>query len=528
MGGFLLSVEGPQPYSIRQYYCTTHGSKFSMFSGKFAPWLYSEESGYGWDDIRPAPVIVRHGDTCMTAEFLAWVKNMFESNTTVMQIVTIVQKQWRDVYWQRVDEYVGLGMGTASERDSLVKGTQPWWVQAAKHQVFTDRRKVREIIAAYFATFHKEGFNRDMQIAKEQFCHGLSIDETFRVALKCSLAVRKEDGSVGGYRAAPYALQTVHSCVTQMAVHYELMPGKASGDKARGVRSVFEVQAAAGAKAVMTRFVATDSPPADERMLKEVHADVFQGRAGAGSVDVGDDQWHVYHRIEKHLPGRSVFDKQAKAALKKCLSDVVQGCKKQWQYAMADPRMEGVELWAWQAVCVCWLGDALDEWEAAWAHGPDGPNGPNRRNERACAAVAACKENGAYLFKSLAHLGSLGVSGTTANENCHFMLNRRTKFCTHMRPDHCLQLIEYCIWLQNGTCARRCEELGEVLSKEQCTVVSTMFVNPPGIPFREVAGRHKCPYVMEVLPDPRVYDLPEYNAQFGATRDQQAIEAGLA
>jgi hypothetical protein len=186
------------------------------------------------------------------------------------------------VYWQRVDEYIGLEMGTASERAGLLKGKEPWWVQAAVHEVFTDHRKVREVIAAYFATFHKEGLNQDMQLAKQWFCYGLSIDETFRVILRCSLAVRKEDGRVVSCTAAPYALQTL-PVRHPMAVHYEFMPGKASCDKARGERNVFEVQAAAGAKAVMTRYVGTDSPPADESGCLRKYILKFS-TAGTGQV----------------------------------------------------------------------------------------------------------------------------------------------------------------------------------------------------------------------------------------------------
>ena len=35
------------------------------------------------------------------------------------------------------------------------------------------------------------------------------------------------------------------------------------------------------------------------------------------------------------------------------------------------------------------------------------------------------------------------VIGTAANENRHFVLNRRTKFTAHMRPDHTMKLVEY-------------------------------------------------------------------------------------
>ena len=42
---------------------------------------------------------------------------------------------------------------------------------------------------------------------------------------------------------------------------------------------------------------------------------------------------------------------------------------------------------------------------------------------------------------------AMQVIGTTANENGHFVLNQRTKFTAHMRPDHTIELVEYVMWL---------------------------------------------------------------------------------
>ena len=113
--------------------------------------------------------------------------------------------------------------------------------------------------------------------------------------------------------------------------------------------------------------------------------------------------------------------------------------------------------------------------------------------------------------------------GTTANENGHFVLNRKTKFTAHMRPDHTMELIEYVMWLYNNNCALKAA-LCRKLTLAQRRAVKKLFQRPSILPFKRRAAQGVVPFVLLYAPDAREYSLEEYNLQFGASCNQGRLE----
>ena len=203
-----------------------------------------------------------------------------------------------------------------------------------------------------------------------------------------------------------------------MAVGFRFMPNKTNSEKAVLVRHVWKDQAALP-DLVVTRFVATDCPTTDRHMLQELHQEVFSGHPDAGKLDVGDDVWHVYHRIGKFLTYHCAWMKPSLLALLKRGVDV--GSK---------PKSMSIE--HWQLVCAAKLEHELEKWVVE--HDP---------NPRAAEQVEVCCKNLDNLFTHLPHMDKLALVGTTSTEHGNWVLNRRSKFVAHMRPDHTSDTVMY-------------------------------------------------------------------------------------
>ena len=353
----------------------------------------------------------------------------------------------------------------------MVSSEDPPWVEERGHQLFTDRRTLAMLIRSYFTTFLRDDFERDLQIALEKLCLGISADETFKVALKCSYHVKGDDGKASKYKQAPFCLQTIHSTVTQMAVHHSFLPGKAARDKQAGLRVVMQAQKRC-ARGVKTKYVATDNAHGDQSMVRDLHAEVFGSSSGGSEqVIVGDDQWHGYDSIYKHLTKRQKF--QHKRRLQSVFKLV---------YKFADevePALaEGFSVGELQA-----LGSGLFIAELqSWA------DSVVDASANLVSAVHACKQHVHYLFNFMPVYAGMQVIGTTANENGHFVLNRKTKFTTHMRPDHTMELIEYVMWLYNHNCALKAA-LCRKLTLAQRRAVKNLFQMPSILPFKRRAAQ---------------------------------------
>jgi hypothetical protein len=275
-----------------------------------------------------------------------------------------------------------------------------------------------------------------------------------------------------------------------MAVGFRFMPNKTNSEKAVLVRQVWKDQAALP-DSVVTRFVATDCPTTDRRMLQELHQEVFSGHPDAGKLDVGDDVWHVYHRIGKFVTYHCAWMKPSLLALLKRGVDV-------------GSKPESMSIEHWQLVCAAKLEHELEKWVVE--HDP---------NPRAAEQVEVCCKNLDNLFTHLPHVDKLALVGTTSNEHGNWVLNRRSKFVAHMRPDHTSDTVMYSLYLHNSGAAGKCGDIvqlpADIRSKAQALF-------PRGMDCAGVAGRGQAPFLLPFLPPQRVYGVAEYEAEFGACR----------
>lgn len=90
----------------------------------------------------------------------------------------------------------------------------PWWVAERGHEVCTDRRKMQRMLMDDFATYLEPQFLQDLHTLRAHLCAGICIDETFKAASTCRVAV-PADHHVR-YEQAPFALHTVHSSVVNL------------------------------------------------------------------------------------------------------------------------------------------------------------------------------------------------------------------------------------------------------------------------------------------------------------------------
>lgn len=438
---------------------------------------------FTWEELQPEPLVVKHAETYLTADLLWDIITMFERRTTINQIVQILQQRWRGIYTSRAKEY----MRHAGVAVSMV----PWWEEVSGHGVLTDRRKVHSIIAAYFDRFFRHVWDEGVQFLRQRLCFGISTDETFKLALKCSVKVVSTAGKIE-FKNAPYAVHTIFSSTSKLAVGFRFMPSKSNEQKAVLAREIFEAQAACES-AVITRFVATDSPIADKSMLVAEHEKAFAGHPLAGQVETGDDLWHVYHRVGRHLTyGCAHLKPSLLAVLKKgtVVGEQPVNC------SMRD----------WQAVCAGKLAHELDVWVSQ-----------HRPNPRAEEQVRICQRHIDSMFTFLPFKDLLLMLGTTINEHGNWAYNRKSKSVSHMRPDHTEFLVLYVLFLHSSEAAPKCIEylhLPEVVRVQ----AAQLFRRPVFIDFAAVAARDGAPFVLPYSPPMRTYTLDDYEAEFGPAR----------
>jgi hypothetical protein len=480
--GNVLCLQGVHPLQQQRYFCSTHRRLFTVTDDLMCSVLYKHHT---WDEVQPEPLIVKHGQTYMTTEFLADIIAMFEKNVTINQIVDIVQHRWRAVFALNAAEFA------RHTRQPVV--TVPWWETQCGHAVFSDRRKVFAIISAYFQHFLRDNWQAGLLTARRQLCYGVSMDETFKVALKCSVKTVDADGRVK-YKSAPYAVHTVFSLQTRMCVGFRFMPNKSNEQKQVLVEEVFKAQATnMNEDVVVTRFVSTDSPTADHNMLVTLHAEVFRGHPLAGELDVGDDLYHVLLRIGRTIPACTKWMKSSLLAVLK-------------RGTSCGSKPAGLPMDQWQIVCASKLSHDLDVWVAQ--HEPDA---------QVQEQISIAQRKLHHLFAFLPHAQHLLDAGTTSNEHGNWCLNRRTKFVAHMRPDHTALVLEYTLYLRNRAAATSCMQRDDVPAAVKA-LAGQLFPNPTGIAFAEVASKGEVPFVFPFSSPQRQYTLADYTAEFGASR----------
>jgi hypothetical protein len=355
----------------------------------------------------------------------------------------------------------------------------------------TDRSKVYDLLLSYFRMFIKPQYLSDVQLARERLCHGFSMDETFKVAVKCS--VLHEDGT---YIPVSFCFHTLHSSCTQMLVACRFMLTKSAADKAVCVRDVLKTQAAAeqaGRQVCPTVFVATDNPVGDLSMLQSVHESVFPlGHPVHGQLAVGDDVWHAYHRIGRELPS------PAKAPL-------LHASLKRVFHLVYHKAEAGDSLPADAVAGAKELGEALD----AWAQ-------QHNLSQAAKDAVRNCKLNAKYLFSFLPHADCLLRFGTTANEHGNWSVNRKHKFTSHIRPDHAMDSLLWVFFLHSSQCAVNATGNFK-LSDADRVLCDTLFLRPVGVPFERIAAQHRPPYIIP-LERQRAYTMADAQQDLGLLR----------
>jgi len=454
--GWLLTMAGPVRMQQRQWMCHTHHKrKFSMFESTFSEWLYSSSSPYTWEELQPEPLFVKYGETYYSYELLTFIITMYENRVTVKQIVDSIQQMWL-AQWQAnracflrhkapatAQGQIAQDIRPAIEAD-LPDAATPYWVHEREGiNLCVDRSKITDLIMSYFNLFLRPQYDADVITSCQQLCYGISMDETFKVAAKCNIAVLKNSSKPRTrknlkYVSVPFCLHTVHSSITQMMVANRWMPAKSNEDKRVAVKTVFQCQAdafAAKLPAIVTRFVASDSPAADANMLRAAHEECFpEGDPNhvGPALDVGDDVWHGYWRIGRELPSAKQ-EPRMHAALKRVFHCI-------YEKASAHDKLPSMEA----VINSKDLCTALDTWVDAW----------DVSRDSALKAVEACKKNAHHFSHFLKHADKLVRFGTTANEHGHWSLNRRMKFASHVRPDHCETAIQYQFFLHNSNCAR--------------------------------------------------------------------------
>lgn len=305
--GKVCEVKGVFPMRARKYRCRTHKGAFTHFSPGFAGWLYSQQGPGGcsmWDFVRPEPLLVKHGRTYMSQELLASLVIQYENGMEVYGLRNSMQDMW-------------LAQDCANESEYAFHtgdhfGPVPWWEVGSQGKVLSDRRKLTDVLAAYFEHFLSHAFERDMLLAQQRLARGVSTDETFKLSKRCSVWKQKDpipagqpgDAAAvavaairkGKYEDATFCLHTLYSLVTQMVVGLAFLPDKSNRAKELLFERLFTAQAAAP-DAVFTGYVGSDNPHNDLGMLLSVQERVLPQ---AAPLHVGDDLWHVMDRLLRH------------------------------------------------------------------------------------------------------------------------------------------------------------------------------------------------------------------------------------
>lgn len=101
----VLDCDGVHPLKVRRYRCCTHKRVFTPTDASFCSTAYGA-GGFGWAELQPEPLLIKHGQTYMSAAFFWDVISMFERRVTfkqikqIKQIIDIVQQRWPGIYAQ--------------------------------------------------------------------------------------------------------------------------------------------------------------------------------------------------------------------------------------------------------------------------------------------------------------------------------------------------------------------------------------------------------------------------------------------
>ncbi|KAF6247236.1 hypothetical protein COO60DRAFT_1592416 [Scenedesmus sp. NREL 46B-D3] len=287
----VCDVKGVYPLKARKYWCQTHNHSFTHFNTEFAGWLYAQQGPGGcsmWDYVRPEPLVVRHARTSMSADLLSSLVIQYENGAEVYGLVTNMHEMWLAAHRTNASEY--------TFHTQIAVPAAP----------------------CFFEHYLSPTFQRDMLLAQQHLCKGVSTDETFKLSKRCSVWEAKEPASAaqpgqaaasshaaasgpaqlrkGKYVDAIFCLHTVHSLVTQMVVGLAFLPDKSAGAKEVLFQQLFAAQAAVP-DAVITSYVGSDQPHSDVGMLRAVQARVLPH---APPLVAGDDLWHVSDRLMSH------------------------------------------------------------------------------------------------------------------------------------------------------------------------------------------------------------------------------------
>lgn len=482
--GYVLDIDGPHHLCSQRFLCTTHGRHFSVFDEHLGSELMSK---FTWNEVSISPIVIKHKQTYMTYDFLWHIITLYENRVTIKQIVDIIQQQWEGYYTKARATYLQECSGA---EDHL--GTIPWWKQGNNRGIFTDRRNVQHIISDYFFTFLKSTFEADLKVLREQFCYGISMDETFKIALKSSILVQHPSvPRKTMYRPASYCLHTMHSSVTQQVCGVRFMPSKNSDAKQVLLSEIMKVQRDCDSS-IRVQYVASDHPVGDEGLIRSTFNEVFG--EDAEDISVGDDLWHARQRIARHV---SISQRAAHADLKKVYGTVYKAAN------ASDVTELGVGRTCTDTVVADFCA-SLAAWEGKYA---------TILNDAAKGAIRYATQHAHFMFAFLPHAKHITRHGTTANEHGHWTINRKFKFTSHARPDHAFHHILYTMYLYNAQAG------ATAISKEGTTcydkaLLSKLFVKHKGIPLQLRGNAGKPPYVMDVCEDTREYSWEQYMQEF--------------
>lgn len=194
--GVVFDLDGVHPLFQRMHRCRTHGRTFGVFDDECAVWLYQQPSPPGrgsmWDYVRPEPCVVQHARSYYSAGLLSHMIGMYERGIEQQRILSCIQQLWQAQHEQRASEYTFHGWP---------QQVLPWGAERG-HKLMTDRRKFDCLLADYFSHFLEGGFQRDLRLACQYLCYGLTTDETFKVTKACSVMVEPEQPRSGTRRRA--------------------------------------------------------------------------------------------------------------------------------------------------------------------------------------------------------------------------------------------------------------------------------------------------------------------------------------
>lgn len=514
--GYIFTMHGPKPLSTQRYRCHLHGHSFTMFEKSIAQEAHAE-GAIPHANGKPY-ALTQHDQTYVDGDFLFWLVTMYCNRVTFHQIIEIVQDMWVGIHNERMASFAVQNPNTSLPKDV------PFWVDTNGHGLFTDRRKLQCLIFDYFQNFMIKQFHHDIFLVRKFFSYGISIDETYKQALKAKLLDGTDGSDNGGddvavpdvkrrkitYAAASPCLQTACSCVCGLIVGVQFVASKAASDRKELLQKIFMSQLDGG---VRTCYVASDSPKPDTSLVSSVASVTF---GAEHIITLGDDLWHAEDRVIKHLS--APLKLRAAPSFKKIFNIIYRRKSRCYHDEVAAecridalqpaPTGDGWDDWSIkiavvQLVAIAFFCVGLSIW---------GDEYDADLNSAAKIALRNLKSTSKYLFSFLPHNHMLQYYGTTSNENLHFFLNRKSKFTTHQRPDHVVKNLDFCIFLYNSNAVKHALKHALNLTPTQKDMLKGMFVKPRSVPWADASI---APWVMSVSKEYRTYGAVEFAVDFG-------------